>query len=54
MAEKTKDLDKICNTLDILTLETLDALTLMQEEIELKINAENAMIGGETHLAKTR
>ncbi|KAL1495028.1 hypothetical protein ABEB36_010514 [Hypothenemus hampei] len=45
------ELEKICDTLDRLTL---DALTLIQEEIELKVNAENAMIGGETHLAKTR
>ncbi|XP_030764599.1 coiled-coil domain-containing protein 115-like [Sitophilus oryzae] len=51
MVEDTEDLDKICNTLDKLTL---DSLTLMQEQIELKLNAENAMIGGETHLAKTR
>lgn len=51
MAATTEHLDQICTTLDKLTL---DALTLMQEEIDLKINAENAMIGGETHLAKTR
>ena len=51
MTETAEDLDKICQTLDKLTL---DALTLMQEEIQLKINAENAMIGGESHLAKTR
>lgn len=51
MPETTRDLDKICNVLDKLTL---DALTLMQEEIDLKLTAENAMIGGETHLAKTR
>ncbi|CAG9773677.1 unnamed protein product [Ceutorhynchus assimilis] len=51
MTTNTNDIDKIRSTLDRLTL---DALTLMQEEIELKINAENAMVGGETHLAKTR
>ncbi|XP_060522527.1 coiled-coil domain-containing protein 115-like [Cylas formicarius] len=51
MVEKAEDLDKICDVLDRLTL---DALTMMQEEIELKINAENAMIGGEMHLVKSR
>ncbi|KAJ8928792.1 hypothetical protein NQ314_018591 [Rhamnusium bicolor] len=51
MAEATEDLDKICNTLDKLTL---DALSLMEEEILLKLNVENAMCGGESHLAKAR
>ncbi|KAJ3646304.1 hypothetical protein Zmor_023896 [Zophobas morio] len=45
------ELDKICTVLDKLTL---DALTLMEEEIQIKLNVENAMCGGETHLAKSR
>jgi hypothetical protein len=45
------DLDKICTLLDKLTL---DALTLIEEEIQTKLNIENAMCGGETHLAKSR
>ncbi|CAG9859450.1 unnamed protein product [Phyllotreta striolata] len=51
MCEAKEDLDKICETLDKLTL---DALFLVQEEIDLKLNVENAMSGGEAHLAKTR
>ncbi|XP_050294681.1 coiled-coil domain-containing protein 115 [Anthonomus grandis grandis] len=51
MTINEENLDQICQTLDKLAL---DALTLIQEEIEIKINAENAMIGGENHLAKTR
>lgn len=51
MVEPTEDLDKICDTLDRLTL---DALLLIEEEIQLKLNIENAMCGGETHLAKAR
>ncbi|KAG5858454.1 hypothetical protein JTB14_026454 [Gonioctena quinquepunctata] len=51
MIEPAEDMDKICNTLDKLTL---DALLLMQEEIHLKLNVENAMCGGESHLAKAR
>ncbi|XP_076259705.1 vacuolar ATPase assembly protein VMA22 [Rhynchophorus ferrugineus] len=51
MNEHTEDIDNICATLDKLTI---DSLILMQEEIELKLIAENAMIGGETHLAKSR
>ncbi|CAH1114329.1 unnamed protein product [Psylliodes chrysocephalus] len=51
MCNANEDLDKICETLDKLTL---DALYLMQEEIDLKLNIENAMSGGEAHLAKSR
>lgn len=51
MNDITENLDSICSTLDKLTI---DSLILMQEEIELKLIAENAMIGGETHLAKSR
>ncbi|XP_019871219.1 coiled-coil domain-containing protein 115 [Aethina tumida] len=42
---------KVCDVLDKLTL---DALTLMEEEIQLKLYIENAMCGGESHLAKSR
>ncbi|XP_066259698.1 coiled-coil domain-containing protein 115 [Euwallacea similis] len=49
--EDPEELHKICDVLDRLTL---DALSLMQEEIDLKITAENSMMVGETHLAKTR
>ncbi|XP_044253059.1 coiled-coil domain-containing protein 115-like [Tribolium madens] len=45
------DIDRICCVLDKLTL---DALTLMEEDIQIKLNVENAMCGGETHLAKSR
>lgn len=45
------DIDQICTVLDKLTL---DALTLIEEEIQTKLNIENAMCGGETHLAKSR
>ncbi|RZC40845.1 hypothetical protein BDFB_013348 [Asbolus verrucosus] len=45
------DLNKICNVLDKLTL---DALTLIEEEVQMKLNIENAMCGGEMHLAKSR
>ncbi|EFA07742.1 Coiled-coil domain-containing protein 115-like Protein [Tribolium castaneum] len=45
------DIDQICSVLDRLTL---DALTLMEEQIQIKLNIENAMCGGETHLAKSR
>ncbi|XP_018570891.1 coiled-coil domain-containing protein 115-like [Anoplophora glabripennis] len=51
MAQDTEDLDRICDTLDKLTL---DALTLMEEKIKLTLNTENAMCGGEAHLAKAR
>ncbi|KAJ8959120.1 hypothetical protein NQ318_022377 [Aromia moschata] len=51
MVEATEDLDRICNTLDKLTL---DALSLMEEEIQLKLIMENSMCGGEGHLAKAR
>lgn len=51
MVEPTEDLDKICDTLDKLTL---DALLLIEQEIQLKLNIEDAMCGGETHLAKAR
>nr|CAH7740079.1 unnamed protein product [Callosobruchus chinensis] len=43
--------ERICNILDKLTL---DALHLIEEEVQLKLNLENAMIEGETHLAKSR
>ncbi|XP_028132979.1 coiled-coil domain-containing protein 115-like [Diabrotica virgifera virgifera] len=46
-----QDWDKVCQTLDKLTL---DSLLLVQEQIELKLNIENAMSGGESHLAKSR
>lgn len=45
------DFDKICSTLDKLSL---DALTLMEEHIKLKLNVENTMCSGEASLAKTR
>lgn len=51
MEQNTKDLDNICDTLDKLTL---DALTLMEEKVKLALNTENAMCGGEAHLAKAR
>nr|CAI5851949.1 unnamed protein product [Callosobruchus analis] len=43
--------ERICNILDKLTL---DALHLIEEEVRLKLNLENAMIEGESHLAKSR
>ncbi|XP_056635278.1 uncharacterized protein LOC130444237 [Diorhabda sublineata] len=51
MVEQTEDMDKLCETLDKLTL---DALLLLQEEIEMKLNIENAMCEGESHLIKSR
>lgn len=44
-------MDKICTLLDKLSL---DALTLMETHIQMKLNIENAMSGGEMHLAKSR
>ncbi|CAH1959230.1 unnamed protein product [Acanthoscelides obtectus] len=46
-----KKTHRICEILDKLTL---DALHLIEEEVQLKLNLENAMIGGESHLAKSR
>lgn len=51
MAKVNEDLDRICDTLDKLTL---DALTLTEEKVKLALNTENAMCGGEAHLAKAR
>lgn len=47
----SNELDKICTTLDKLCL---DALTLMEEQIKLKLNVENSMCSGEASLAKSR
>ncbi|CAH0563535.1 unnamed protein product [Brassicogethes aeneus] len=47
----SEELEKVCETLDKLTL---DALTLMEEQIQLKLSLENAMVAGESNLAKTR
>lgn len=47
----SEDVDKICTILDKLTL---DALLLIEEEIQTKLNIENAMSLGETNLAKAR
>lgn len=47
----TEDIDKICAILDKLTL---DALLLIEEEIQTKLNIEDAMSSGETNLAKAR
>ncbi|CAG9813874.1 unnamed protein product [Phaedon cochleariae] len=44
-------LDTICDILDKLTLDTL---FLMEKEIEMKLNVENSMCQGESHLAKAR
>ncbi|KAJ8972691.1 hypothetical protein NQ317_001712 [Molorchus minor] len=51
MVEIAEDLDRICTTLDKLTL---DSLSLIEEEIQLKLILENSMCEGETHLAKAR
>ncbi|XP_072395233.1 coiled-coil domain-containing protein 115 [Diabrotica undecimpunctata] len=51
VSEPQAELDKVCQILDKLTL---DSLLLVQEQIELKLNIENAMSGGESHLAKSR
>lgn len=51
MSENAEQLDHICNRLDKLSL---DALHLIEEEIQLKLNVENAMSGGESHIAKSR
>ncbi|KAI4456699.1 coiled-coil domain-containing protein [Holotrichia oblita] len=48
---KDVDIDKICTTLDKLTLDTL---TLMEEHVQLKLNLENSMNDGILNLAKTR
>ncbi|KAK9693161.1 hypothetical protein QE152_g34382 [Popillia japonica] len=48
---KEVDIDKICTTLDKLTLDTL---TLMEEHVQLKLNLENSMNDGILNLAKTR
>lgn len=47
----TKDIDKICAVLDKLTL---DALLLIEEQIQTKLNVEDAMSSGENNLAKAR
>lgn len=44
-------LEEICTILDRLTL---DALTLMEEHIQTKLEIENSMNEGEVHLAKSR
>lgn len=51
MSTSEEHLDKICNILDKLTL---DALLLIEEEIQTKLNIENTMSSGESHLAKSR
>lgn len=51
MSAPEEDINKICNILDKLTL---DALLLMEEEIQTKLTVETAMSAGETNLAKTR
>lgn len=51
MSSNREDIDKICTLLDKLTL---DALSLIEEEVQTKIQIENAMCSGETHLAKSR
>lgn len=43
--------DKICEVMDKICLDTL---TLMEEEIQLKLNLENTMTEGENNLAKSR
>lgn len=48
---RDEKINKICNILDKLTL---DALLLIEQEIETKLNIENAMSSGETNLAKAR
>ncbi|KRT84009.1 hypothetical protein AMK59_953, partial [Oryctes borbonicus] len=48
---ETSELDKVCTTLDKLTLDTL---TLMEEHVQLKLNLENSMNDGVLCLAKTR
>lgn len=45
------DLDRICTTLDKLTLDTL---TLMEEHVQVKLNLENTMNDGILNLAKSR
>lgn len=45
------DLDKICTVLDKLTI---DALTLMEEHIQVKLEIEKSMNEGESHLVKSR
>lgn len=47
----SEQLDKLCSVLDRLTL---DALTLMEEQIQLKLEIESSMSEGEGHLAKSR
>lgn len=45
------NLNKICEVLDKLTI---DALTLMEQEIQVKLELEKSMSDGEAHLAKSR
>lgn len=45
------DLEKICEILDKLTL---DSLTLMEQEIQQKLELEKCMCDGESQLAKSR
>ncbi|KAJ8922953.1 hypothetical protein NQ315_001499 [Exocentrus adspersus] len=49
--QSSEDLDRVCDVLDKLTL---DSLLLIEEKVRLTLNAENAMCGGEAHLAKAR
>lgn len=46
-----KDLERICEVLDKLTL---DSLTLMEQHIQQKLEVEKIMCDGESHLAKSR
>ncbi|KAK9884177.1 hypothetical protein WA026_005132 [Henosepilachna vigintioctopunctata] len=50
-SEMCSSYDEVCELLDRLSL---DCLTLMEEDIKLKINLEKAMTEGENKLAKCR
>lgn len=45
------DLERICKVLDKLTL---DSLTLMEQQVQQKLELEKCMCDGETQLAKSR
>lgn len=45
------ELDKVCTLLDKLTI---DSLTTLEDVIQTKLELENSMCEGESHLAKTR
>lgn len=47
----SSDVNTICEVLDKLTI---DALTLMEQEIQTKLELEKSMSDGEAHLAKSR